>query len=221
MSRPSAAMVVALVALFVALAGVGVAATGGNFILGQENKADQTTSLSSDVASGPTLLVENNGGKPAARFNASGGPPLAVGNSKKIQNLNADQLDGIDSANFVRGGGTAGRARNSVPTSSGPQELLKLPDLAAIAAGCSSAGMVYGWVTNPTSSTIDIYTSTGHIALQQGAGINIGSWEGVRLVQVGQTRVDGFLAVAHVGTVALALRGGDPCRAQAQALKQP
>lgn len=43
--RPSPAMIVALVALFVALGGAGMAATGGNFILGQSNSADQPTSL--------------------------------------------------------------------------------------------------------------------------------------------------------------------------------
>jgi hypothetical protein len=46
MSKPSPAMLVALAALFVALGGVGVAATNGNFILGQTNTADRTTELS-------------------------------------------------------------------------------------------------------------------------------------------------------------------------------
>jgi hypothetical protein len=45
MHKPSPATVIALVALFVALGGVGVAATGGNFILGQSNSADKTTAL--------------------------------------------------------------------------------------------------------------------------------------------------------------------------------
>ena len=42
-------MLVALAALFVALGGVGVAATGGNFILGQSNAATTNTSLSAPV----------------------------------------------------------------------------------------------------------------------------------------------------------------------------
>jgi hypothetical protein len=44
--RPPPSMIVALLALFVALGGAGMAATGGNFILGQANEADQTTGLS-------------------------------------------------------------------------------------------------------------------------------------------------------------------------------
>src|SRR4051812_45965076 len=54
MRKPSASMVVAGTALFVALGGVGVAATGGNFILGNPNTAEDTTELSSGVTAGPT-----------------------------------------------------------------------------------------------------------------------------------------------------------------------
>jgi hypothetical protein len=43
--RPSAAFVLSLVSLFIALGGVSVAATGGTFILGQPNSADKTTAL--------------------------------------------------------------------------------------------------------------------------------------------------------------------------------
>ena len=50
MRKPSSATVIATVALFVALGGVGVAATGGNFILGQSNTATTNTSLSAPVA---------------------------------------------------------------------------------------------------------------------------------------------------------------------------
>src|SRR4051812_42369153 len=42
----SASMAVALLALFVALGGVGIAATGGNFILGVPNTATSPTELS-------------------------------------------------------------------------------------------------------------------------------------------------------------------------------
>ena len=45
MRRPSPALVISLLALFVALGGVGVAATGGSFVLGQTNTADHTSSL--------------------------------------------------------------------------------------------------------------------------------------------------------------------------------
>jgi len=95
-------MIVALAALFVALSGVGVAATGGNFILGQSNSAANTTSLGSGVTTGPTLELSNTAGKPAARFDVNAtSPPFVVTNTKKVQYLNADNLDGFDSGHFL------------------------------------------------------------------------------------------------------------------------
>src|SRR5262245_26834670 len=106
MRKPSPATVIATVALFVALGDAGMAATGGTFILGQSNSADQTTALGSGVKTGPTLELSNDGNKPAARLNtASGVQPFVVNNPTKVQNLNADLLDGIDSSGFTQGGG--------------------------------------------------------------------------------------------------------------------
>jgi hypothetical protein len=94
-------MIVALAALFVALGGVGVAATGGNFILGHSNSADQPTSLSSN-ASAATLQLTNSGSRPAARFTTSTGvAPFVVDRTTKVANLNADLLDGHDSGHFL------------------------------------------------------------------------------------------------------------------------
>jgi hypothetical protein len=107
MRKPSPAMMVALASLFVALGGVGMAATGGNFILGQSNSANQTTALSSGVTTGPTLSLTNTGGKPAARLAANSGPPFTVSNGTKIPSLNADLLDAHDSAYFLPASGTA------------------------------------------------------------------------------------------------------------------
>src|SRR5437879_2553779 len=55
--RPSHGTVVAYVALFVALGGTAVAATGGNFILGKSNSASTPTALSSGAAN--ALKVTN------------------------------------------------------------------------------------------------------------------------------------------------------------------
>jgi hypothetical protein len=57
--RPSPALVIALLALFVSLGGLGVAATGGNFILGQANTANNQTSLSGTVNSNAQLRAQN------------------------------------------------------------------------------------------------------------------------------------------------------------------
>ncbi len=59
MRKPSPPMIVALLALFVSLSGIGVAATGGNFILGELNTADQQTQLTGTVNGNPQLRVQN------------------------------------------------------------------------------------------------------------------------------------------------------------------
>jgi hypothetical protein len=109
--RPSPAMGVALIALFITLGGTTYAATGGNFILGNANTAGNTSALSSGVTTGPSLSVTNTGGKSAARFTANAGiAPFSVSNATKIGSLNADLLDGVDSAGFLR---TSGKAADS------------------------------------------------------------------------------------------------------------
>jgi hypothetical protein len=115
LKKPTPAMVVACLSLFIALSGVTYAATGGNFILGQANTATTQTSLSSSNTAAPTLNLVNTGGRPAARFQANGGKAVfTVSNSTKIPNLNADQLDGKDAAALV-----GARAYASVHTCDG------------------------------------------------------------------------------------------------------
>lgn len=97
--RRSPAFVISLLALFIALTGVGDAATGGSLILGRHNIASRVTALSSKA--GPSLALTNTGGKPAASFHVlAGKPPFAVNSSTKVSGLNADLLDGIDSSAF-------------------------------------------------------------------------------------------------------------------------
>lgn len=70
--------------------GTAVAATGGTFLLGKSNSASTPTSLTN--SSGTALVLNSK----------SGTPPLKVNNTTKATNLNADQLDGIDSTKFAR-----------------------------------------------------------------------------------------------------------------------
>jgi hypothetical protein len=105
MRKPSPSMIVALVALFVALSGVGMAANGGNFILGHSNSAKLHTVLSAPVAGGTALQVNNsntsNAASTALGLNvAAGHSPFTVNSGVKVANLNADTLDGIDSSAF-------------------------------------------------------------------------------------------------------------------------
>lgn len=129
MRKPSPSMIVAGAALFVALGGVGVAATGGNFILGQPNAADKTTALSSGVTTGPTLEVSNSGNRPAAKFTAgNGAQPFTVNNGVKVSSLNVDKLDGLSSESFTQGGGRLYSGhRESVAPGSGRLTLLDIP----------------------------------------------------------------------------------------------
>lgn len=95
------AFVVSLLGLFIALTGVGYAATGGKLTLGRANTASKGTALRSK--GGPSLTLTNTGGKPAASFNVlRGKPPFAVNSSAKVKGLNADLLDGIDSSALQR-----------------------------------------------------------------------------------------------------------------------
>jgi len=112
MRKPSAATMIATVALFVALGGAGMAATGGTFILGHSNSATANTSLSAPVAGGKTLQLTNsdtsNPGSTALGLTVgSNHAPFTVNSGVKVANLNADKLDGIDSTGFLTKTGTA------------------------------------------------------------------------------------------------------------------
>jgi hypothetical protein len=88
--HPSHATVVAYVALFVALSGTAVAATGGTAILGATNKADRITTF--QRASGTPLQLRTGNGAAALKVNSTG----------KVVRLNADLLDGADGSTYLR-----------------------------------------------------------------------------------------------------------------------
>src|SRR6266571_775641 len=142
MRVPSPSMVVALVALFVALGGVGVAATGGNFILGQSNSADQTTALgvstlpdattcpapcpalrvsdTSTAANAGGLQVTNKSTAPAAQFaNNGGGQALKLFVSGGVAPFTVNSATKVTNLNADKLDGTdsSGLLRNTVPLS--------------------------------------------------------------------------------------------------------
>jgi hypothetical protein len=96
--RPSAAMLVALTALIVAMSGTAVAATGGDFLLGRANTATSLTSLS------------NSKGTALALSSADGKPPLTVSTSTQVPKLNASLLNGHPATAFLPAKGTAANA---------------------------------------------------------------------------------------------------------------
>ena len=75
------------IVLLAALDWAAAAATGQSLVLGKWNQADQTTTLK-NTKSGPALDLRAKGAT------------LAVGNSKRIKYLNADELDGMSSKDF-------------------------------------------------------------------------------------------------------------------------
>jgi hypothetical protein len=97
----SHATVVAYLALFMAMGGTAFAATGGTFILGKSNKADQVTTLTSTT--GTALSLKSPSGK----------APLAVNRSVVVKNLNADLLDGYHASGLARLGTTNTGARTT------------------------------------------------------------------------------------------------------------
>jgi hypothetical protein len=106
MHKPSPAMIVALAALFVALSGVGVAATGGNFILGQSNTTSSRTALGATTPEA-ALAVSNTGtGIPLNLVGPSGVAPLRVGSSVNVPNLNASFLQGKRASAFLASDGS-------------------------------------------------------------------------------------------------------------------
>jgi hypothetical protein len=91
--RPSHAVVIAYLALFVAATGTATAATGGSFLLGKSNSASHTTVLT-NTGTGTALKIKTHSIHTA---------PLSIsGNSTKVAHLNADLLDGLDSTKLQR-----------------------------------------------------------------------------------------------------------------------
>lgn len=88
--RPSHATVVAYTALFFAMGGTAVAATGSTFLTGRSNTATTVTSLT------------NGAGTPLSLGARAGYAPLAVNSTTKVGRLNADLLDGLDSTSLQR-----------------------------------------------------------------------------------------------------------------------
>src|SRR3954471_4505422 len=82
----------ALGALTVAVLGTGIAdaATGGSLVLGRQNTAGATTSLT------------NSRGTALSLTSKAGTPPLAVSSPTKVTRLNSDLLDGLDSTALQR-----------------------------------------------------------------------------------------------------------------------
>lgn len=88
--KPGHTTVVAYAALFFAMGGTAAAATGGTFLLGKSNSATTTTVLTN--GSGVALTLNSKAGT----------APFTTNSTTRVGHLNADLLDGLDSAALQR-----------------------------------------------------------------------------------------------------------------------
>lgn len=124
LSGVSHAAAVAYLALFMATSGTAVAATGGTFILGKPNTAGSVSTLTNSA--GPALSLRS----------PSGSAPLQVNRTVKVDRLNGDLLDGIDSTAFARLGKTNTGARTTLSNPDGvPLRLTAKPGTAPLHVG--------------------------------------------------------------------------------------
>jgi hypothetical protein len=103
----STVVAVGVAALLAGTAGVatGAGAGAGPWLLGEQNHAKSTTKLVSPKAlDKETVRIKNTGGGPALSLvtSQSGTPPFTVTSPVKVERLNADRVDGLDSSQLVR-----------------------------------------------------------------------------------------------------------------------
>jgi hypothetical protein len=100
-------LVTVVVALTLAMVTPALAATGGNFILGETNVATDPsgtatgiTQLKANIVNPAMKLINNNTSTAATALRlqtAASNPPMTVNSETKVDNLNADKVDGLDS----------------------------------------------------------------------------------------------------------------------------
>jgi hypothetical protein len=136
----------------IALAGTGV---GDTFNLGKQNTVNKISSLIGS-ASSAMLKIDNNGAGPALALQVEPGEqPMTVNSDRMVARLNADQLDGVDSAALIRWASIYERTLNT-NGGAGPDET------ATAALECDQADTILsGGFTNMDNGTHLIGSWTG------------------------------------------------------------
>jgi hypothetical protein len=234
-------MLVALVALGVALCGQPAYATVKTFMLGTANSSDAPTVVSA-ASTWPTTgnqrvlqLINNNttAGATALGLNvATGHPPFTVNSAQKVNNLNADQLDGLDSGNFVQGSGRVLSLRRTLAVGQ-TAVAFTFPGFFEVEINCDLASgqpppvADYTFTNLSTTYPLD-YIDSGEPDLPRtidaGSFVGYGTSGGqITTIQVGQNYSlvpGGPPTRTRVATLWLTQRGGDPCHFQGQLLVQ-
>ena len=120
--RPSPAIVISLIALFFAMSGTAVAATGGSFILGKSNTATSVSALA------------NTKGTALSLSSSATAAPLTVSNSVQVPHLNASEVGGVKAGGLVHGAGSVSFGRLA-QTGFGSAVFIAAPD-SNVAATC-------------------------------------------------------------------------------------
>lgn len=90
---------VVTLALVLGVATVALGANGGNFILGKNNAATALTRLTGNVDGAAVQVINSNTGSDDTALNLQtqdGEEPMRVTSDTRVNNLNADKLDGKD-----------------------------------------------------------------------------------------------------------------------------
>jgi hypothetical protein len=149
-----------ILALVFGAASAALGANGQAWILGQPNVATAITSLGgTGGVDGPMVRLTNSDAD--ANDTAldlrvqSGEAPMRVNSERRVANLNADQLDGVDSARFIRWASIYERDLETTG-GAGPNET------ATAAVGCDSGDTILsGGFTNMDNGTHLIGSFTG------------------------------------------------------------
>jgi hypothetical protein len=218
-----------------ALAGTGVGAT---FNLGQKNTVDRLSQLAGSTA-GALLRVDNNGagtaldlkvGDPAANPATKTTPPMKVDSQAKVANLNSDQIDGLNSTDFVQGSGVAISAARSVTKGDfvylydafqkdrlGFNVAYKCPD------PLTNQGLLR--FTNYTPGTVNLFSDNGSadpVYTQVAPGGSGASSDYDQPTNPSGERITFQVQGARVGTIEVfSVHRANDCHAQAQALVTP
>jgi len=179
MRRFSPATVISVVALFIAMSGTAVAATGGNFILGKSNTATAESSLTNmrgsalkltSKAASPPLEVSNSIQVPNLNASELGGMPANAFLGANGTAANSNELGGTPASGFVQGSGNVGDGRVSL-LPGGNEEVVGAPG-SAIVGYCTGAGdslYLFNESQNSISATWWNPDGSAHATLPAGA----------------------------------------------------
>ena len=238
MARQRVTVVIALMAV---LSSAGTAAAVSYLVLGKVNTASATTTLKSGVNGAVLQLTNTNtsGGVNVRGLGITvpaGRAPLTVSpGAGKATNLNADMLDGIDSAALARGTNVTVLS-NRLVLDNGETNvvLMTLPGLGVLQASCEQGSEFTAvWWKNTSAGVVDMWAnsySDGHfrafLVPANGPLFPVAFWDtttpgsfhqkGDTLI-LGQGNDPGPRRTATVTLAAFRSNDGAPCGLQATA----